>query len=110
MDYFKSYRGCSTQKCDRTNEPNKACMGGAEIFTEQKRIGEHEKFLNELVIIVPKALYRADLYGMRSAERMTWNDFEMKCVRSLVGLSLIDSGEEQRRVLLGSFVCQTTYT
>ena len=43
-------------------------------------------------VIVPMALvlYRAEAWGMRSAERRKVNDLEMKCLRSLVGMSQMD--------------------
>ena len=50
-------------------------------------------------VIVPIALYGAEAWGMRSAERRKVNVFEMKCLRSLVGESRMDSAcnEEVRR-------------
>ena len=41
-------------------------------------------------VIVPTALYGAEAWGMRSAERRKVNVLEMKCLRSLVGVSRID--------------------
>ena len=41
-------------------------------------------------LIVPTALYGAEAWGTRSAERIKVNVLEMKCLRSLVGLSLMD--------------------
>ena len=41
-------------------------------------------------VIVPTALYGAEAWGMRSAERRKVNFLEMKCLRSLVGVSLMD--------------------
>ena len=38
-------------------------------------------------VIIPTALYRAEVRGMRSAERRKVNILEMKSLRSLVGLS-----------------------
>ena len=38
-------------------------------------------------VIEPPALYRAESWGMRSAERRKVNVLEMKCFRSLVGVS-----------------------
>ena len=38
-------------------------------------------------VIVPTALYGADAWDIRSAERRKWNVLEMKCLRSLVGMS-----------------------
>ena len=50
-------------------------------------------------IIVPTALYGAVASGMRSAERRKMNVHEMKCLRSLVGVSKMDRvrNEEVRR-------------
>ena len=41
-------------------------------------------------VIVSTALYGAEAWGMRSAERMKVNVLEMKCSRSLVGVSRMD--------------------
>ena len=46
--------------------------------------------LYEGVIIVPTALYGAESWGMRSAERSKVNVLEMKCLRSLFGVSRLD--------------------
>ena len=50
-------------------------------------------------VIVPTALYRAEAWGMRSAERRIVNVLEMKCWTSLVGVSRMDGvwNEEVRR-------------
>ena len=47
---------------------------------------EAKKCPYELVIL-PTALYGAEAWGMRSAERRKVNVLEMKCLRSLVGVS-----------------------
>ena len=41
-------------------------------------------------VIVPTVLYVAETWGMRSAERRKVNVLEMKCLRSLVGVSRTD--------------------
>ena len=50
-------------------------------------------------VIVTTELYGAEAWGMRSAERIKVNVLEMKCLRSLVGVSRIDRvrNEEVRR-------------
>ena len=50
-------------------------------------------------VIVPTALYGTEALGMRSAERRRVNVLEMKCLRSLVGVSRMDRvrNEEVRR-------------
>ena len=40
-------------------------------------------------VIVPTALFGAEAWGMRSAERRKLNVLEMKCLRSSVGVSQI---------------------
>ena len=46
---------------------------------------------------MPTALYGAEAWGMRSAERKKVNVLEMKCLRSLVGVSQLVRNEEVRR-------------
>ena len=48
---------------------------------------------------MPTAFYGAETWGMRSAERRNVNGLEIKCLRSLVGVSRMDRGrnEEVRR-------------
>ena len=41
-------------------------------------------------VIVPTALYGAEAWGMRSAERRKVNVLEMKCLRSFFGMSRMD--------------------
>ena len=50
-------------------------------------------------VIVPTALYGAEEWGMRSAARRKVDVFEIKCLRSLVGVSRMDKvrNEEVRR-------------
>ena len=57
-----------------------------------------KKYLYEGVI-VPTALYGAEAWGIRSTERRKVNDLEMRCLRSLVGVSRVDRvrNEEVRR-------------
>ena len=57
-----------------------------------------KKCLYEGVIVT--ALYGAEAWGMRRAERRKVNVLEMKCLRSLVGVSRMDrvgNEEVQRR-------------
>ena len=70
----------------------KNVLSNRELGTEAK------KCLYEGVI-VPTALHGAEALGMRSAERRKVNVLEMKCLRSLVGVSRLDRvrNEEVRR-------------
>ena len=49
-------------------------------------------------VIVPTALYRADAWVMKSAERRKVNVLEMKCLRSLVGVSRMDRDRKSTRL------------
>ena len=51
-------------------------------------------------VSVPMELYGAEAWGMRSAERRKVNVLEMKCLKSLVGVSRMDrvkNGKVRRR-------------
>ena len=64
-----------------------------------RRLGiKAEKCLYEGVI-VPTALYGAEAWGVRTAERRKVNVLEIKCLRSVVGVSPMDRvrNEELRR-------------
>ena len=52
-------------------------------------------------VIVPTALYGAEAWGIKTAERRKVNNLEMKCLRSLVRVSRMDRvrNEEVRRKL-----------
>ena len=74
--------------CERCAEMNKGC---AEKCFCNRGLGINDKkFLYEGVIIVPTALYRADTWGMKSAERRKVNFIQMKCSRSLVRVLPMD--------------------
>ena len=47
-------------------------------------------FFSLYTLIVPTALHGAEAWGMRSAERRKVNVLEMKCLRSMVGVSRMD--------------------
>ena len=63
------------------------------------RLGIKAKKCLYVGAIVPTPLYGAEAWGMRSVERRTANVLEMKCLRSLVGVSRMDrvGNEEVRR-------------
>ena len=70
----------------RMNEGYRA-WGALKSVLSNRGLGiKAKKCLYELVI-VPTALYGADTWGMRSAERRKVNVLDMKCLRSFVGVS-----------------------
>ena len=73
--------------------------GALKSVLSNKQLGiKANKCVNEGVS-VPTALYGAKTWGMRCAERREVNVLEMKCLRSLVGVSRMDRvrNEEVRR-------------
>ena len=90
--------GCERDVVHRMNEGYRA-WGALKSVLSNRRLGiKANKCLYEGVI-VPTALYVAEAWGMRSAERRKVNVLEMKCLRSLVGVSRMDRvrNEEVRR-------------
>ena len=69
-------------------------MGSTEKCVEQWKIIDNkcEKKCIYEGVIVPTALYGAESWGMRSAERRKVNVFVMTRSRSLVGVSRMDKG------------------
>ena len=63
-------------------------MGSAE--NSNRGLGIKAKKCLYEEVIVPTALYGAEAWGIRSAERRKVNVLEMKCSRSLVGVSRMD--------------------
>ena len=82
----------------RMNEGYRA-WGALKSVLSNRRLGIKAKKCLYEGVIVPTALYGAEEWGMRSGERKKVNVLEMKCLRSLVGVSLMDRvrNEEVRR-------------
>ena len=90
--------GCERDVVHRMNERYRAC-GALKSVLSKRGLGIKAKKCLYEGVIVPTALYGAEAWGMRSAERRKVNILEMKCLRSLVGVSLMDRvrNEEVRR-------------
>ena len=73
----------------RMNERYRAWAALKSVLSNRKFGIKAKKYLYEGVI-VPTALSGAEAWGIRSAERRKVNVLEMKCLRSLVGVSQMD--------------------
>ena len=73
-------------------------MGSAEKCPDNRGLGIKAKKCLYEGVIVPTALYGAEAWDMRSAERRKVNVLEIKCLRSLIGVSRMDRvrNEEMR--------------
>ena len=90
--------GCERDVVHRTNEGYRT-WGALKSVLSIKGLGIKAKKSLYEGAIVSTALYGAEACGMRSAERRTVNVLDMKCLRSLVGVSRMDRvrNEEMRR-------------
>ena len=86
--------GCERDVVYRVNDEYRA-FGARKGVLSNRGLGEKDKNC----LYVPTALYGAEAWGKRSAERRKENVLEMECLRSLVGVSRMDRvrNEEVRR-------------
>ena len=89
--------GCERYVVQRMNEGYRA-WGVLKSVLNNRGLGIKAKKCLYEGVIVPTALYGAEACGMRSAKKMKVNLLEMKCLRSLVGASLIDRVRMKRCV------------
>ena len=91
---------CEMDVVQRRNEGCRA-WGTLKSVLSNRGLGiKTKKCLYEgVIIIVPTALYGAEAWGMRSAERRKVNVLEITCLRTLIGVSGMDRvrNDEVRR-------------
>ena len=82
----------------RVNEGCKALGALKKVMKNRSLEMNVKKVLYERVV-VPTATYGSELWGMKASDRRRLNVFEMKCLRSMTGVSLRDRirNEEVRR-------------
>ena len=73
----------------RMNEGYRA-WGELKCVLSNRELGIKDKKCLYEGVIVPPTLYVVEAWDMRSAERRKVNELEMKCLRSLVGVSRMD--------------------
>ena len=76
------------------NEGNRALEALKGVMSN-RGLGIKAKKCAYDVVIIPTALYGAEAKSMRSAERRKVNVLEMKCLRSLAGVSRMDRVRNQ---------------
>ena len=90
--------GCERDVVYRMNEGYRA-WGALKSVLSNRGLGIKAKKCLSEGVIVATALYGTEAWGMRSAERSKVNVLEMKCLRSLVGVSQMDRvGNEEVRI------------
>ena len=90
--------GVEEDVCWRVGEARKAA-GTLKKLWKNGGLGMGGKKMLYEGIVVPTALYGAETWGLREAERRKLNVFEMGCLRSMCGVTLWDRvrNEEVRR-------------
>ena len=87
--------GCKRDVVDRINEGYRA-WGALKCVLSNRGIKAKKRLYEG--VIAPTALYGAEAWGMRSAERKKVNVLEMKCLKSLVRVSRMDRVRMKRCV------------
>ena len=82
----------------RVNEASKV-LGSMKRVCKSRQLGMNAKRRLYEGVIVPTALYGAETWGLKVAEKKRLNVLEMKCLRSMVGVTRWDRlrNEEVRR-------------
>ena len=90
--------GCEMDVERRMNEGYRV-WGALNSVLSNRGLGINAKKCLYEEVTVSTALYGAEAWGIRSAERWKVNALEIKCLRSLVGVSRLDKvrNEEVRR-------------
>ena len=81
-----AHGGCERDVVHRMTEEQK-WWGALKSMLRNRGLGLNAKNYLYEQVIVQIALYGAKAWGMRSAKRRKVNVLEMKCLRSLVGVS-----------------------
>lgn len=90
--------GVEADVCHRVNEGCKM-LGAMKGVIKGRGVGMSVKKVLYEKLIVPTVLYGAESWGTRAAERQKLNVFEMRCLRSMAGVTRLDRirNEEVRR-------------
>ena len=73
----------------RINEGQKV-LGAVNGVFKSRNVGLNVKDVFMKGVIVPTVLYGAETWGLRESERKKLNVFEMRCLRSMIGVTRRD--------------------
>ena len=90
--------GVGVEVSSRVKEASK-CLGGMKSVMRNRYLGMEAKRRLYEGVIVPTALYGAETWNVKEEDRYRLNVMEMRCLRSMVGVSRVDRvrNEEVRR-------------
>ena len=81
--------GVEADVCHRVNEGCKM-LGALKGVMKNKGLGLNVKKVLYEKVVVPTVMYGSESWGMKVTERQKLNVFEMKCLRSMTGVSRLD--------------------
>ena len=81
--------GIEADVCHRVNEGCKM-LGALKGVMKCRGLGMNVKKVLYEKVIVPTVTYGSECWGMKVSERQKLNVFEMRCLRSMVGVSRMD--------------------
>ena len=65
-------------------------LGALKGVNKNRGLGMNVKKVLYEKVVVPTVMYGSESWGMKATERQTLNVFEMKCLRSMTGVSRLD--------------------
>ena len=79
-------------EADVRHRVNEGCkvLGAIKGVMKNRGLGMDVKKVWYEKVIVPTVMYSSELWGMKVSERRRLNVFEMKCLRSMAGVSMLD--------------------
>ena len=79
-------------EADVRHRVNEGCkvLGAIKGVMKNRGLGMDVKKVLYEKVIVPTVMYGSELWGMKVSERRRLNVFEMKCLRSMAGVSMLD--------------------
>ena len=81
--------GVETDVCHRVNGGCTA-LGALKLVMKNRGLGMNVKKVLYEKVVVPTVMYGSESWGMKVTERQKLNVFEMKCLRSMTGVSRLD--------------------
>ncbi len=77
------------EECNRVKETNK-CLGGMKSVINDRALGMAAKQRIYEGVVVPTALYGAEIWNMREAVRRRLGVLEIRCLWGMLGVSRMD--------------------
>ena len=90
--YFGLYLDNGGVEADVRHRVNEGCkvLGALKGVMKNRGLGMNVKKVLFEKVVVPTLMYGSESWGMKVTERQKLNVFEMKCLRSMTGVSRLD--------------------